>query len=222
MERRPEPELMDSEAQTAAYAAADFNESNSLFTRLFAESFPDCPESGAMIDLGCGPGDIALRRARACPGWHITGLDAGENMLRHARERLKSEDEALQVTFRHGYLPDASLEGAAWDALISNSLLHHLPDPLVLWHSIRRLARPGAAVLVMDLCRPASLDEAQGLVDHYAADEPPVLRDDFYNSLLAAYTLDEVRDQLEKSCLTALSVEICSDRHWFVKGRIPD
>ncbi|MBT8055802.1 MAG: class I SAM-dependent methyltransferase [Gammaproteobacteria bacterium] len=222
MERRPEPELMDSEAQTAAYAAADFNESNSLFTRLFAESFPDCAGSGAMIDLGCGPGDIALRMARAYPGWRITGLDAGENMLRRARERFRSEGEALDVTFKHGYLPDDSLEEAAWDALISNSLLHHLPDPLVLWHSIRRLARPGAAVLVMDLCRPAGMAEAQALVDHYAADEPPVLRDDFYNSLLAAYTLDEVRDQLEKSGLAALSAGMCSDRHWFVQGRITD
>lgn len=220
MERKPEPELMDSEAQTAAYAAADFTESNSLFTRLFAESFPDTPARGAMADLGCGPGDIAIRMARAYPGWTITGLDAGENMLRHARKRLRREGDGLQVVFRHSYLPDQSLEQNAWDALVSNSLLHHLPDPLVLWDSIRNLARPGAAVLVMDLCRPASQSQAQSLVDHYAADEPPVLRDDFYNSLLAAYTLGEVGDQLRQTGLEHLQVAMCSDRHWFVHGRI--
>lgn len=120
---------MDSETQTAAYAAADFNESNTLFARLFAESFPDCPQTGAMADLGCGPGDITLRMARAYPGWQVTGLDAGKNMLRHARERLSRDSGPVNVTFRHSYLPDDSLKTGAWDALISNSLLHHLPDP---------------------------------------------------------------------------------------------
>lgn len=221
MERKPEPELMDSEAQTAAYAAADFNESNTLFTQLFAEAFPDCPAAGAMADLGCGPGDITLRMARAYPGWRITGLDAGENMLRHATTRLQREGASLNVSFRHSYLPDESLETGAWDALISNSLLHHLPDPLVLWHSIRRLARPGAAVLVMDLCRPADDAAARSLLEQYAAGEPEVLREDFYNSLLAAYTVDEVRAQLDAAGLGGLEVARCSDRHWSVYGRTP-
>jgi SAM-dependent methyltransferase len=213
---------MDSEAQTAAYAAADFNESNTLFARLFAESFPDCPQTGALADLGCGPGDITLRMARAYPGWQVTGLDAGKNMLRHARERLSRDSGPVNVTFRHSYLPDDSLETGAWDALISNSLLHHLPDPQVLWQSIRDLARPGAAVLVMDLCRPPSDGAALELVEQYAAGEPDVLRDDFYNSLLAAYTVREVRDQLLGAGLGKLHVTACSDRHWYVHGRMPD
>ena len=56
MKRRPEPELMDSEAQTAAYADADFSESNTLFTERFTSRFPGLPGRGLMVDLGCGPG----------------------------------------------------------------------------------------------------------------------------------------------------------------------
>ena len=52
MKRNPEPELMDSETQTLAYAGADFNESNSLFVGRFLERFADLPEYGRLADLG--------------------------------------------------------------------------------------------------------------------------------------------------------------------------
>lgn len=211
---------MDSAAQTAAYAEADFSESNSLFTSRFTDTFPGLSESGRMADLGCGPGDIAVRMARALPGWSVTGLDAGENMLKRAAERLAHEGDGLDVTFRLAYLPDDSLEPRAWDALISNSLLHHLPDPGVLWESIARLGKPGAAVQVMDLSRPASEQAAQQLVEHYSGDEPEVLREDFYNSLLAAYTVDEIRGQLARAGLESLEVGMASDRHWIACGRL--
>lgn len=218
MKRRPEPELMDSEAQTAAYAAADFNESNTLFTERFTGRFPDLPESGRMVDLGCGPGDIVIRMARAYPQWFITGLDAGKNMLSLAEQRLSAENHCARVDFRQAYLPDDSLKAGVYHALISNSLLHHLPDPLVLWQSIRQLATPGAAIQVMDLFRPEDISEARRLVDHYAGDEPDVLQEDFYNSLLAAYTVAEIKDQLSEAGLAGLEVEMVSDRHWVVSG----
>jgi ubiquinone/menaquinone biosynthesis C-methylase UbiE len=219
MKRRPEPELMDSEAQTVAYAGADFTEANSLFTRTFQQRFPTLAASGCMADLGCGPGDIAIRMACALPGWKVTGIDAGENMLERARERLAGESLDDRVSFRLAYLPDPSLAASAWDAVISNSLLHHLPNPQVLWDSVLALAAPEAAVQVMDLMRPDSESEACRLVDLYAGDAPDILRDDFYNSLLAAYTVNEVSDQLLKAGLDRLGIETASDRHWIVSGK---
>ena len=220
MKRRPEPELMDSEAQTIAYAEADFEEANSLFTEYFLRRFDDLEASGRLADLGCGPGDITIRLARALPGWNATGLDAGENMLRRARERLTREPDPPRVTFRQAYLPDSTLPLRSWDAVVSNSLLHHLPDPMSLWESVLQLGAPGAAVQVMDLSRPGDENGAQRLVDQYAADAPEILREDFYNSLLAAYTVDEIRDQLRRAGLSHLAVEMASDRHWIVSGRL--
>jgi len=220
MKRRPEPELMDSEEQTLAYAEADFSEANSLFTEHFRERFSDLPESGHMADLGCGPGDIAIRMATFFPGWRITGLDAGENMLKRARERLASEPVAARIEFRLTHLPDASLDAQCCDAVISNSLLHHLPDPQVLWRSVLQLGAPGAAVQVMDLMRPETEELASRLVDQYADGAPDVLREDFYNSLLAAYTPVEVCDQLIEAGLDRLKIESASDRHWIVHGRL--
>lgn len=218
MKRRPEPELMDSEEQTLAYAEADFDESNSLFTSRFLARFRDLPAVGRLADLGCGPGDITVRLAHALPGWEVTGLDAGPNMLRHAEHRLTREGLSARVRYRLCHLPDPSLPVGAWDAVVSNSLLHHLPQPGILWQSIVHVGAPGAAVLVMDLMRPGSEEHARALVEQYAGDAPEVLREDFYNSLLAAYTPAEIGDQLTEAGLGHLSIESASDRHWIASG----
>ena len=221
MERKPEPELMDSQEQTLAYAEADFESSNELFTQSLFDFFPDLPPRGTMADLGCGPADICIRIARRLPGWNICGIAAGENMLLRAQETVSRAGFQDRVTLKHGYLPDPELGQQNYDAVTSNSLLHHLPDPMTLWDSIKQLGRPNAPILVMDLVRPESRQDADALVDAYADGAPAILREDFYNSLLAAYTVDEVLGQLNAAGLGGLEVARCSDRHWYVYGRMP-
>jgi hypothetical protein len=75
-------------------------------------------------------------------------------------------------------------------------------------------------VLVMDLLRPESPEEAQAIVDRYAEGEPAILRRDFYNSLLAAFTEDEIAAQLAELNLSRLLIDVPDDRHWIVGGRI--
>jgi len=124
-----------------------------------------------------------------------------------------------RITLRCERVQQVALDRPA-GAVISNSLLHHLPNPLQFWQAIRRLAEPGACVLVMDLLRPESPEAAQAIVDRYAAGEPAILRRDFYNSLLAAFTEDEVAGQLATMNLTRLLIDVPDDRHWVVGGRI--
>ncbi len=221
MDRRPEPELMDSTAQTVAYAEADFSESNSLFVEHFLGAFDGLPARGKLADLGCGPADICIRLHERLPGWHITGVDAGENMLKRATEGLRRAGLQDAIALHLAYLPDAGLGTQRFDAVVSNSLLHHLPDPATLWSSVLQVGKPGAAVTVMDLRRPATEQEAESLVDEYAADAPPILREDFYNSLLAAYTPGEVESQLREAGLDHLRVSLPSDRHWIATGTLP-
>ena len=221
MQRIPEPELMDDEAQARAYAEADFEEPNSHFAALYDEFIGALPQDAAVLDLGCGPGDIMLRIAAAHPQIEIHGLDGSGAMLAFGQAALAAQPElAGRVSFIQGLVPDAPLPRARYDAVISNSLLHHLHDPETLWRMIHARARPGAPVLVMDLMRPADEAAAQALVEQYAADEPAVLRRDFYNSLLAAFEPGEVRQQLVLAGLGRLDVTPVSDRHMLVRGRV--
>ena len=220
MERIPEPELMDDAEQAAAYAGADFELAHSRFIDLFRETFPNEPINGEVLDLGCGPADITVRFARAYPQCTLYGMDGAEAMLEHGHRRVNREGLGERISLIRGYLPGAPLPAAAYAAVISNSLLHHLRDPAVLWETVKHCARSGAPLYVMDLLRPADRGEAESRVEEYAGDESPVLRHDFFNSLLAAYRLEEVADQLRAAGLSHLKIEAVSDIHLLVSGRM--
>jgi len=222
MKRILEPELMDDDEQARAYAKADFEDAHNGFVEHFARVFGSEDIGRTVLDLGCGPGDISIRFARSRPSCVVHGVDGSKAMLRYGEELLVgATDVRERVRLIHGMLPDASLPHDKYDSVISNSLLHHLPDPLVLWNAVRTYAVQGAPVFVMDLFRPATIDRAEELVAEYAAGEPEVLRRDFFNSLLAAFELDEVDKQLKDSGLDGFSVEQISDRHMIVTGRTP-
>jgi SAM-dependent methyltransferase len=221
MKRRPEAELMDGPEQAEAYAEADFSEANNLFMTLLGRLEPGPLQGARALDLGCGPGDIAIRFLRAYPQATCVALDGSEAMLAHARAALaKLPGVSPRCTILCDRLPSAGLPSAHYDLVLSNSLLHHLHDPQVLWQTIREAARPGAIVLVMDLMRPASAAWAEALVATYAAGAPPVLRADFRNSLFAAFEPQEVVEQLTAAGLEGLEVGVVSDRHLAVSGRL--
>jgi cyclopropane fatty-acyl-phospholipid synthase-like methyltransferase len=218
MERQLEPELMDDPEQVVAYARANFESENQGFVDRFGEYFPDF-EGEHIVDLGCGPGDIPLRFARAYPGCRVTGVDASRPMLDVAERAVVAAGLSERIELHCERIESFGPTEQA-DAIISNSLLHHLPHPLQFWHVLRRLVKPGGAVLVMDLLRPESPEEAQAIVETYAANEAPILKRDFYHSLLASFTEDEVAAQLTQMNLTRLLIDVVDDRHWIVGGRV--
>ena len=81
----------------------------------------------------------------------------------------------------------------------------------------------GARAVVQDEAQHVGADGAGGvrahrLVEHYSGDEPEVLKQDFYLSLLAAFEPEEVEEQLAAAGLSGLSVKVVSDRHLIVFG----
>jgi SAM-dependent methyltransferase len=219
--RTPEPELMDGEAQARAYAEADFSEPHDRFVTLFGEFFSGLAIDGRVVDLGCGTADVTLRFAHAFPNCRIDGVDGSAAMLAHAREAVNAADLATRIELLQDRLPQATLPAATYPVILSNSLLHHLHRPGVLWATVDRLAEPGAAVFVMDLVRPESAVELERLVATHAAGEVELLQRDFRASLHAAFTAEEVEAQLRDAELDWLDVVVVSDRHLVVSGQRP-
>lgn len=222
MKRRLEPELMDTAEQAVAYACADFEAPHARFIELFRARFPGEDIAGPVLDLGCGPGDIALRFAKAFPHCTVDGVDGAAAMLA-AAEFCHRRHPGLRDRVRlwHGLLPSCDLPHDRYAAVISNSLLHHLADPMVLWLSILRRAAPGAPVFIMDLRRPATPADARRLTDLHAAGEPDILRHDFHNSLFAAFEPGEIEAQLRDAGLAHFRVETPGDRHVAIHGHMP-
>lgn len=219
MQRIVEPELMDDDEQARAYAEADFSESNSLFVKLLRQHHGN-QLTGNGLDLGCGPGDICFLLADNFPELNITGVDGSPAMLRLAEQALAEQTGQLRLQFQQLLLPSGQLPTGYFDVILSNSLLHHLHDPQVLWRTIRDCGRPGSSVQVMDLFRPDSAQQAAQIVTAYAEDEAEILKTDFYNSLLAAFTPAEVSQQLATAGLDYLSIETISDRHMMIHGQL--
>lgn len=222
MERVLEPELMEDDEQARAYAEADFEDAHSRLIAAFGEAFPNDRIDGFVLDMGCGPGDIAYRFAAAYPDCVVHGVDGSEAMLRYGDIVIAPRyDAGDRVTLIQGLFPNPTLPRDRYEVIISNSLLHHLPDAQVLWDSVRRFAAAGAPIFIMDLMRPASPEIARQLVETYSSDEPDVLQEDFYASLLAAFEPDEVEVQLQEAGLEHLEIREVSDRHLVIAGYAP-
>jgi len=217
MDRILEPEIMDGEAEADAYARADFSDSNQWYVDHFMREYPR--HLGRIVDLGCGPADVPVRLAHAAASVHITAVDGSAAMLELAREAIRKAHAGGRIALHLGRLPGLALTEHHYDAVLSKDMLHHLPDPQVLWSEARRLGRPGAAIYVMDLVRPSSPLEAREIVERVSAHEHPLLKQDFYNSLCAAFTVKEVRAQLAAAHLP-LTVEQATARHLRVRGLI--
>lgn len=210
---------MEDPEQALAYHRADFSASHGRRVALFQRLFPGFAPTGPVLDLGCGSGDVLLRFARAFPGAAFTGVDGSQAMLDLAAGELAHAAELRRrVRLHRAVFSSADLPREAWQLVMSHSVLHQLHRPEVLWQTVRQVAPPGCAVFVADLRRPATAEEARGIVAAESANEPEVLRRDFYNSLRAAFEVAEVRSQLAAARLERLTVEPEGEHHLIVYG----
>ena len=223
MQRICEPELMDGAAQAQAYGAAAFSASDQAVVERLVELLGPgaLGEPLRILDLGCGPGNITFRLAERFRQAQVIGLDGAAAMLDLARQTLSARpDWCPRVRFVGERLPlgPGSTLVPGFEALVSNSLLHHLHDPQVLWRTLGDLAAPGALVLIRDLRRPERPEQIGELVARHATSAPAILQQDYAHSLAAAFTLAEVTDQLHQAGLAQLQARELDDRYLEVAG----
>ena len=218
MERTHEPEIMSIEEEAKVYDLADFSEVNQAFANRVLELAP-YPQ-GILIDLGCGPGDVLVRIFRLAPTFFLLGLDGSEAMITLASKRFKKEGVEHNILLVLSDAKKMNFPPNTFDVVVSNSLVHHLLDPLPFWDEVRRVTKPGGIVLIQDLARPDTPEAAWGIVEKNSGKEPQLLKDLFFYSLRASFTVNEIKEQLAQAGLRGLEVKMSSDRHWEVAGRI--
>jgi ubiquinone/menaquinone biosynthesis C-methylase UbiE len=101
-----------------------------------------------------------------------------------------------------------------FDTVMSNSIIHHIPEPMTALREAVRVAKRGGVLFFRDLLRPADAVTLAQLVDAYAGGANDQQRRMFADSLHAALTLEEVRELVEDLGLQAEGVQATSDRHW--------
>ncbi|HPD61383.1 MAG TPA: class I SAM-dependent methyltransferase [Thermodesulfobacteriota bacterium] len=218
MERIPEPEIMGAEDEAKVYDLADFSEVNQEVANRVLELVPQ--PSGVLLDCGCGPGDILMRIHTLAPEFFLIGVDGSIEMLILAVARMRRLRLHQKICFVQGDVKELNFSANTFDVVISNSLVHHLIDPFPLWKEAQRVIKPGGTILFRDLSRPSTPEVARDIVEKYSGTEPQLLKDLFFQSLKASFTVAEIKTHLIQAGIYGLEVKMCSDRHWEVAGKM--
>jgi ubiquinone/menaquinone biosynthesis C-methylase UbiE len=227
LQRVPEPEVMDEcgevEAYSSAAAQSYLSQVDDTFVdhaRRLVTSPIDAEVAGTVLDIGTGPGQIALKLAQQLSGWPVIGVDRSPNMIRQA---LAARDAAPTAQRRPGakaaelefLVADAKrlpFPDASFDLVLCNSVLHHLEDPASLLAEIARVAGPDGAILLRDLRRPSRLAYPYH-VRWYGRHYSGTMYRLYCDSVRAAYTPDELSAMLGKSPLRDARVFRHSSTH---------
>jgi ubiquinone/menaquinone biosynthesis C-methylase UbiE len=172
-----------------------------------------------VVDVGTGTARIAIELARAAPGCRIVATDLAEQMLIVARRNVESAGLGDRIALLRVDAKGSALESASFDAVISNSIVHHIPEPRSVFAEMLRLRAPGGLLFVRDLERPSSDRALAELVRTYASEDTPRQRALFEASLRAALTVDEVAEIAASFGLDRRAVTRTSDRHWTLVDR---
>ena len=214
MERILEPEYMDTAADATDYDAMDHAAANEAVTARFLEL---AGPAGTVLDLGTGPAQIPILLARRAPRARIVALDAAAHMLAIARWRVAAAGLQDRIVLERADAKRLPHPDGAFDGVLSNTILHHIPDPVPFLREAHRVLRPGGAFLVRDLHRPPTEADAWALVDRYAAGASTAQRELFFASFHAALTVDEARAAASAAGIAGARVAMSSDRHYTIE-----
>ncbi len=104
----------------------------------------------AVLELGCGTGALTLRLARRYPQAEIAAIDAAQEMLAIASERIRADGAADRVSFRAALFEELNMGAAGYDLIAANMSLHHIADKQPFYSKLRQALRPGGLLVFGD------------------------------------------------------------------------
>ncbi len=201
--RIPEDEVMaDPEKASAYVSAAAQVYLDSLDETFVQQVLKSGVSSGLALDVGTGPGRIPLRIAHDNPSLRVFGVDRSKAMVQAAKSTAQERNLGTQVQFFLGDANCLCFPDAVFDLVFTNSLIHHLENPVLAFQEMARVTRPGGWVMVRDIRRPSRFSFPLH-VALYGRHYKGFMRQLYTASLRSAYTYDEFRELLNCASLGA-------------------
>ena len=211
LERVLEPEVMDTYEEARDYDSMDHQAVN----KLFVDDLLAVGNIGNdILDVGTGTAQIPVELCRQSEDCRIIAIDMAVHMLDLARFNIEVDGFSQRIFLQQIDAKDMLFESEMFDCVMSNSIIHHIPEPLAVLAESIRVIRPGGLLFFRDLLRPESGEEVAHLVSTYAGDENEHQRQMFDDSLRAALSLSEIRAMVSSLGFEAETVQATSDRHW--------
>ena len=227
MKRIPEPELMQIPSQVRAYAEADFSSSDSMVIKSLEKYLKKVGrtlnKNDLILDVACGPGNIAERIAKNWTFVNVLGIDGSREMLNEAENKISknlTKNLSYQLIEINSIATGEIHFPLKADVLVSNSALHHFHDPNRFWGALKKLGKTNCIHIHRDLIRPTSLEKAFEIKEKHLSNSPEILKKDFFASLKASFTVAEVTQQLADEGLSQLEVFQVDELYFEIIGCI--
>jgi len=210
-----EPEEMAGADEAAEYDAMDFSATDDLFVRRAAE----LARPGTWtVDIGCGNAKIPLAIASLALAARVCAVEMSSEMLAVAvRNRAKADGAARETAFVRGDAKRLPFASGSIGLVVSNSLIHHIPDPSRVFAEVARIAKDSESqprILLRDLLRPETETRLAEIAAKYSDGWSPLQIRLYKDSLHAALSLEEVRAYASDAGLRGVRMEQITDRHW--------
>ncbi len=207
-----EPEIMDTEEDAVEYDSIPNDNVNIAFMTEVLNKAP--AKAKNIVDLGCGPAHIPILFAAKNKAYKVDAIELAGSMIAIANRNISRAALTDRITLKQADIKDTQLPSHHFDIVLSNSVVHHIHQPVKLFFEASRLASVDSLIYFKDLLRPKNLQQLERLVDTYASDANSYQRQLFRQSLHAALTLDEVMACAMDAGLHNIVVKQTSDRHW--------
>ncbi len=218
LKRILEPEAMDTADEALAYDAMDHSGVNLRFVVDLISVLDDqhIASPGTILDLGTGTALIPIELCRHHDSARVVAIDVAESMLQRAKVRVAEAGLKARITLQRVDSKSLPFDDGQFDVVMSNSIVHHIPNPMDVIREAVRVARH--TLFFRDLMRPDTEQQLESLVEQYAGQEAEHAQSMFRDSLHAALSLDEMRELVQQEGFSGDSVQATSDRHWTWTG----
>jgi ubiquinone/menaquinone biosynthesis C-methylase UbiE len=216
---------MDSYEEARDYDAMDHSEVNRVFVADFLAAAGDLfaptddggeeePRTPLVLDLGTGTAQIPIELCRQTENLRVLGIDLAVHMLDLARLNVEVAGLRDRISLQRVDAKGLPYGARQFSAVMSNSILHHVPEPKEVLREALQALVPKGLLFVRDLMRPETDAHISRLVELYAGDANEHQRKMLDDSLRAALSLDEIRQLVTELGLHPDAVQPTSDRHW--------
>jgi SAM-dependent methyltransferase len=139
-----------------------------------------------VLEIGPGPGHLAVELAQLAPHVHVTGVDISPDMVERATSLASRGGVAGRAEFRVGDVAALPFPDASFDVVVSTFSLHHWPNPAAGLAEIHRVLRPGGVARVYDLVNWITRLEQHGVRVAKLIEDSPFGRDGAWTYRIAA------------------------------------
>ncbi len=241
--RTLEPEVMDTVEEASDYDSMDHSGVNRLFINdmlAAAENLGARWPQTEILDVGTGTalipielfsphvslnraicGDIprdTQRSKTAAPtspsNLRVRAIDLAAEMLKLAQANVDRAGLSAAISLQLVDAKRLPFEDTSFDWVMSNSIVHHIPEPCHCFAEMLRVLKPGGLLFVRDLVRLETAEDIEVIVRTYAGADSARQQQLFRQSLHAALSLGELRSLMRSFGVTEAAVQQTSDRHW--------